>query len=297
LVGLVKPLFEQDELLDPTANERINRIWRPCWIDYPAGRYGIRRLDRLLVQPKNARPPCCLIIGEPNHGKTALARRFQLLRNPRPTNTDEKGCVPVVFVEAPPISNQAALYTNILRAVHAPFSPSAQAFRQLDEVLRFLTKLRTRVLIVDELHNILHSNARDRGIFMNVLKHLSNVLQISLVGIGTKEVLRVVQTDQQLGSRFEKFELPKWETEHGYGRFIFQICLRAGMKREGIEDRVGNAFINRVHALTNGLTGETWTLTCKALEKMDEEGDKQLTVDLLKKIEWIAPEDRRQAVK
>ena len=65
------------------------------------------------------------------------------------------------------------------------------------------------MLIVDELHIMLAGNISDRSVFMNVLKHLSSKLQIPTVGIGTKEVLRTMHTDEQFASRFEPYRIKK----------------------------------------------------------------------------------------
>tara|TARA_R110002072_G_scaffold26335_2_gene87291 strand:+ start:2690 stop:3592 length:903 start_codon:yes stop_codon:yes gene_type:complete len=286
------PRKAQKNLFEPEVRERIERIWKPCWIDYAVAREGLTRLERLLIHPRTHRPPCCIVVGDTNNGKTTLARRFQQLYNPEDSGTDEAKRLPIVYVQAPPMADVAGLYTNILKAVGAPYAPSWTAQRKQHAVLTILTSLCTRILMVDELHNIKEGKVDQRGVFLNVLKHLNNELQIPIVGIGTKEALRIIQTDQQLGNRFEPFHLPRWKPDVGYAQFLGSICKHAGL--EDVSFVRDKGLVRRIHALSEGLTGETWSVMCKAIERMGETGRKALDTKTLEEIDWIPPGERRR---
>lgn len=72
-----------------------------------------------------------------------------------------------------------------------------------------LRKIGVRVLVIDELHNILAGNSVDRREFLNLLRFLGNELHIPPVGVGTRDVylasreklvqLRVAVTNQIRG--------------------------------------------------------------------------------------------------
>jgi Bacterial TniB protein len=47
------------------------------------------------------------------------------------------------------------------------------------------------MLMIDEIHNIISGSVSRQRQFLNVLKYLSNDLQIPLVTFGTQDALRV----------------------------------------------------------------------------------------------------------
>lgn len=199
--------------------------------------------------------------------------------------------MPVVYAQAPPDGKVSALYSVILDAINEPYKPTWQPLRKQHLVFLMLTKLKTRMLIIDELHHFLAGNAHDQGIFMNVLKHLSSVLQISIVGVGTKEVLRAMHVDEQFASRFEPYRIQRWEADEEYMRFLIQVCRHAGFK--GTVQLKKKAFVGRIHTLSKGLTGETWKLMCKLIEYAETNGFDHLDIDMLDKIDWTMPGERR----
>lgn len=279
------------DLLPPDIQERRRRIWTDTWIDYPVATEGLTKLSELITHPRTYRPPCCLIWGETNNGKTSLARKFERMCNPTNEGDEEATLMPVVYVQSPPSADVAALYNNILRAIGAPFSPTWQPARKIDQVIRLLTKLQTRVLIVDELQSALSGNVSQRTLFMNVLKNISNDMQISIVGVGTKEALRAIQTDPQLGNRFEPLLLPRWRTNQDYATFIAKVCTKAEVKN--LKPLQSPKFIRRIHEMTEGLTGETWKLMCRLIEQADEAKKAPLSEQALEAVTWTAPKERR----
>ena len=69
------------------------------------------------------------------------------------------------------------------------------------------------MLIIDEIHHILAGNLNRQKGFLNVIKYLGNELEIPVVGVGTRDAYRAIQTDPQLANRFEPAVLPRWELD------------------------------------------------------------------------------------
>lgn len=280
-----------NDLFGPTPRERVQRIWSSCWIDYPVASQALKRLEWLYDHPRVHRPPCCLIVGESNHGKTTIARKFERMHEPTLVDGGTSSKIPVVYAQSPPMADIPGLYSNILRAVGAPTASTASALRKQDQVLNLLTRLGTRVLIIDELHTILDGKKDQKGLFLNVLRHLTNELEISLVGIGTKGVLRVFQTNQEFGNRFTPFTLPRWQVGPEYAKFLANICRHGGL--QDVAFIKNKALVRRIHTLSEGLTGETWEVMCTALERIDETGRTAIDGDTLDEIDWTVPAERR----
>lgn len=277
----------------PSEMDRaVDSIWKPCWIDYPAATAGLEKLRSIYRHPRTSRPPCLLIVGLPNSGKTSLVKEFEREVTPARSDDDELDWAPVMYVQAPPTADASALYLSILRRIEAPEECTGRITKLQDQTLKLLEKLRTRVLIVDELAYMLSGTTPQRNIYSNVIRHLSNELEISIVGVGTKKLLRTFQTDQQSGSRFEPLFLPRWKMGQDYFAFIVQICLRAGLKPDG--EFTDKAFIERIFRMSEGLTGETWKLMCLVIEHAVRSGKETVSPDMLKKVDWVAPSERRK---
>ena len=74
--------------------------------------------------------------------------------------------------------------------------------------LRLLRAAGVRVLVIDELHNVLAGRGDVRREFLNLIRFLGNELRIPLVGVGTREAYLAIRSDDQLENRFEPFTLP-----------------------------------------------------------------------------------------
>ncbi|BCO27332.1 hypothetical protein MIZ03_2220 [Rhodoferax lithotrophicus] len=55
---------------------------------------------------------------------------------------------------------------------------------------------------------------------MNAIKLLCNELAIPIVGVGTREAVRVLHTDPQHASRFEVMNLPLWELNKEFQQLL-----------------------------------------------------------------------------
>lgn len=71
-----------------------------------------------------------------------------------------------------------------------------------------LKTTQTKILIIDELHNILAGNNTRQREFLNIIRFLGNELQISIVGVGIKDAYLAIRSDDQLENHFDPFILP-----------------------------------------------------------------------------------------
>src|SRR6266516_4886321 len=204
------------EVLDLPAAERIDHMRRPRWIGYTRAKQLLDKLDDLLTHPKTHRMPNLLIVGDTNAGKTMLANRFLQLHPADKTLGGEAVIVPVLAIHAPPGPYEGRGYNAIVEALATPYNPRERVAQQQIQVLRMLKRIGIQMLIIDEVHNVLTGSVTKQRQFLNVLKYLGNDLQITLVGLGTKEALRALQADPQLANRFEPAALPPWQLDQEF---------------------------------------------------------------------------------
>jgi hypothetical protein len=80
-------------------------------------------------------------------------------------------------------------------------------------VLRLLRAAGVRLLVIDELHNVLGGRGDTRREFLNLLRFLGNELRIPLVGVGIRDAYLAIRADDQLENRFVPLTLPRWEPD------------------------------------------------------------------------------------
>lgn len=282
-------VFPQEEL-----EGRIRHIRSPRYVDYEAGEAVLGRLAWLYDHPKVPRPPCSLIYSDTNNGKTALAYKFVRDYSPLEDSPDY-GKRPVVYVHAPPYADLSGFYDAILRSLNAPYRSTARPQAKWDQLLQLLTAIGTRVLILDEVNNFLIGKVDQRSMVLNSLKSLSNELRIPVVAMGTQDAVRVFQTDQQLGNRFEPIGIPRWGMTREYAVFVARYVQSLELKQDS--DFRSKELVGRIHAMSEGLTGETCKLLALAAETAIHSGRELIDASTLSQVPWVAPSERRRTAR
>ena len=278
----------------PLPREPVKQVFiRPFWVEYPAATALLAQLQALHdQQPGNDRPSGLLVHGPTNNGKTSTALRFARQVNALAQKTEGPRRIPVIHAQMPPGPDLGALYGNILRAVNAPTLPTWRWERKQEQVLQLAGTLGLRMLIIDEVHNLLQGKIDQRSLVLNGLKFLSNELRIPVVAMGTNEARIAFQTDQQLGNRFEPLEMPRWRPGKDYAWFLKQLC--GGLALDDGQDLLASrAVVERIHHLTDGLTGETFRLIAKLAVFAAQQDEQTLQVEWLGEVGWVHPNDRR----
>lgn len=276
--------------LEPAA--RIERIRSPRWIGYTRAKQLLAKLDGLLTHPKTHRMPNLLVVGDTNAGKTMIANRFVQLHPGDDNPNGNAVIVPVLAIQAPPGLDESRFYNAILEALFAPYNPRELAAKKQIQVLRILKQIGLRLLIIDEVHNVITGPVNKQRQFLNVLKYLGNDLQIPLVGLGTKEALRAIQADAQLANRFEPAALPRWRLDRDF-LMLLASFERALPLRE--PSRLADKHLARkLLALSEGSLGELSALLTAAAVYAVNSGVERIDDAALAAVDWIPPSERRR---
>jgi hypothetical protein len=280
------------EVLDLPAADRIAHMRRPRWIGYTRAKQLLDKLDELLTHPKTHRMPNLLIVGDTNAGKTMLANRFVQLHPADDNPEGDAAIVPVLAIQAPPGPDEGRFYNAILEALFAPYNPRERVAQKQVQVLRILKGVGLRMLIIDEVHNVLTGPVTKQRQFLNVLKYLGNDLQIPLVGLGTKEALRAVQADPQLANRFEPAALPCWQLNQEFQMLLasFEQVLPLRKASRLADEQMARKLL----VLSEGSLGELSLLLTSAAVYAVQSGAERIDEKVLAAIDWIPPSERRR---
>lgn len=190
-----------------TAANKIKRthILEIPFIRHKVAEDMIRRLEEIYEAPLTFRPHCMAIIGETSVGKTSIIREFKA----RVEEADRPSAakVPVVITQAPSPCSAPGIEMNIARSLRLNFG-RALTPRQISVLVsESLRNLKTRMLIIDEAHNLEPLDKPEQKTIFNMLKNMSND-GIHIVLVGTKFLETILnQGEEQIFSRFRPAQL------------------------------------------------------------------------------------------
>ncbi len=271
--------------------ERIRFIQRDRFVKYPRAKRILDRLEDLLKYPDTLRPPSFMIVGDPNNGKTALALYF--LRNNLPYERESGEIVyPVVFVQAPEKPDLSRFYDYVLDALKIPYRRSAPLSHREALIEQAFEEYSVKLIIIDEIHNVLSGSTLKQREFMNGLKNLTNYTKRPLVLVGTKDALIATDTDAQIASRFKPEYLPLWTYDKDYLSFLNAIEKTLPLKKKS-DIALNKQLSGKILELSEGYIGEIVSIVKELAVLAIRSGKEKVDISLLRELGWVAPSGRR----
>lgn len=242
--------------------DRILHIKKQRWITYSKANELLEKLEDLLSHPFQERMPNMLIIGETNNGKTMLVNRFRSKHEPQENIEGDAIILPVLYIQAPPSPDERGIYNAILTRMFEPYARSEATDAKRDRVVSILKRVQLGMIMVDEIHHLLAGTYTKQRNCLNTLKYLGNELCVPIVGIGTAEAIRAVQTDPQLANRFTPELLPKWVKGNDFLRLLMSFEQLIPLNKPS--NLTTPDLAETILRLSNGTIGEVSTLLNQA---------------------------------
>lgn len=149
------------------AAERLGYVRADRWIGHPAATEALQRLETLLAWPANQRMPNLLLVGPTNNGKSMIIEKFR--RTHPVVSHEDREEIPVLVVQMPSEPSIGRSYAAVLAALGAPRRNYRVAEAE-QVVVGLLRSTGVRMLIIDELHNVLGGRGDRRREFLNLLR-------------------------------------------------------------------------------------------------------------------------------
>lgn len=281
-------------LADEDASSRIRRIRTDRWIGYARAEAVLAALEDLLSFPTRTRMPNLLLVGPTNNGKTMIVEKFRRAHPGTAAAESEDGValLPVVKVQMPPGPDEGRFFGAILDALGMPFSPRDRIATKQDTAIRVMRATGARMLVIDELHNVLSGSAMQQRRLLNLLRWLGNELQIPLVGVGTAEALRAIRSDDQLVNRFEPHPLPLWSNDDEYRRLL--STLEAVLPLRKPSHLADSALAGRILSASEGVLGEMIAIIIRAVVRAVDTGTEMISARMIEDTGFIRPSERRR---
>src|SRR5574343_46347 len=143
---------------DLDDSKRIAYIRRDRFVSHKRADEVLTDLEMLYRMEDAVRPQGRLVVGRSLMGKSTIFDEF--LRNHRASDNPEgdAAIVPVLLVQYPEAASEG-IYPEILAKLNARLPANAQPRAQRKAAVELLRSIGLRVLLVDELHNVLEGSA------------------------------------------------------------------------------------------------------------------------------------------
>jgi hypothetical protein len=272
----------QDEyarwIAEAGEGERIFYSRNDRWITYPRAASILKRMEELLAHPRNSRMPSLLIIGNAGMGKTQIDERFCRFHPPCFDRENNRSVNPVVSVQMPAAATDRLFYMTLIRAVGGVFSPRISTAEALAMALQLYQDLGVRLLIFDEVHNLLAGTFRDQRRILTQLRYVSNELRLPLVCLGISAAREAIASDPQLARRFAMVELPAWEVDVDFKGLISTSLKGLPLRRPSTLDATALQTIVRA---TRGNTARIFEMIKDLAVQAIRSGEERITLELI----------------
>lgn len=270
--------------------ERVQRIRGDRWIGYSRAVEALARLEALYQWPTKQRMPNLLLVGPTNNGKSMIIEKFRR-QHPPSSGVDEEQ-IPVLAVQMPSDPSVPRFYAGLLSAVGAPLRPRQRVGELEGLALNLLRRVGVRMLVIDELHNVLAGRDAARREFLNLLRFLGNELRIPLVGVGTREAYLAIRSDDQLENRFEPLTLPLWAEGTQVLSLLASFASSFPLRRPS---PIATADMARyLLARSEGTIGELTRLLTEAAVAAVDSGEEAINQRALALATYTGPSERRR---
>ncbi len=279
------------EIAPLPAGERLQYARADRWIGYTRATEALSQLEALSAWPSRQRMPNLLLTGPTNNGKSMIIEKFR--RSHPPVSHPDREEIPVLVVQMPSDPSVGRFYTALLAATGAPLRAGHPRLADLEQLaLRVLRASGVRVLVIDELHNLLSGRGDRRREFLNLLRFLGNELRIPLVGVGTREAYLAIRSDDQLENRFAPFTLPRWEAGPEACSLLASFAASFPLRRPSpiATPEMAGYLLTR----SEGTIGELARLLTDAAVAAIESGEEAISQRTLLMAGYAGPTERRR---
>ncbi len=271
---------------------RVQRILTDRWVGYTKAEEAVIKLNTLISHPKRQRMPNLLIVGPTNNGKSMIIEKFRRTHLVENNDLYPEKDQPIIVVQMPSDPKIARFYSILLHTLGARLRSRPRVSDLEIMVLNALDNSKVRILIIDEVHNLLAGTTAVQREFLNLIRFLGNQLKIPIVCVGTKEAYFAIRSDDQLENRFEPFTLPLWKDDAEFASLLASLTSTLPLRKPSIltAPDVTRFILDK----SEGTIGEIITMITKAAIIAIESGEEMINKKILVRVDYLSPTERRR---
>ena len=261
--------------------ERANRMLIDRFITHERLQPIMDHIDFLRFSPPKSRASGLVVSGLPGSGKTMIARAIERRYPPIAAEGSKAASLPVLTIEMTGAREARALYDRILTELGVPDPKRYVGSDRERMVLKLCRAANLRLLVVDEIQDILTSTARQQRIALDTIKFLMNQLSMPVLALGTAQAPDAMQVDEHLNARFTYRSLPVWKQDPYLVNFLDALERVLPLKQPS---QLSSLPITTVLLrLSDGVLDPMMRLITYAAAHAVESGTEQITPQLLER--------------
>src|SRR3984957_17051393 len=234
-------------ILDAPNHVRIRAIRTERWIGFGRARRVVEHLSALCEYPPSTRPPALAIYGHSGMGKTMLVEKFRRDHPPAFNSAVGFETSPVLAISLTSRPTERRVYAQLLMALGVSVNERATLLELEIKAIRLLKDSMVRVLVFDEVHNLLAGSPREQRVILQLFRHLSNELKASLVCLGVADARDAIAGDVQLARRLDQLVLPRWKGDEEFQEMVTAVLAsRNPPTAPGMADDQDLAFASSI---------------------------------------------------
>ena len=177
-------------------------------------------VDLMVRRPTRVRADGLIISADPGCGKTMLCEAI-LRRYPAELATVQSPArLPVIVISMSEAREAKQLHIELLKALGYPHPHRHTADRRRDLVRELAQAASLRLLVIDEIQDVLIGTLRQQQLALEAIKALMNRLRVAVIALGTADAVHAMGANVHLRARFEDETLPLWKADTYFAHFL-----------------------------------------------------------------------------
>jgi len=273
--------------LEWSPAKRIRSMFVTRFIHHEVVSDIIAHCKYLMNRPRGVRPTGLVLAGTSGSGKTALADALIRECSCLQATPETPATKPILYFCMSNAREAKEVFSRLLEALGFPHISSLTADDRRKKALDLAVVARLRLLIIDEIQDVLFHTLRQQGLALLAVKDIMNSLKIPVLALGTENARIAFEADQHLKRRFQPRELPTWQCDD-YFRHFLQAYEETLPLRE--RSNLGSLLTMKlIIRETKGQLSEIVERIQRAAALAVENGQERITKDLIVRARFDFP--------
>lgn len=204
------------ELLAAPDHIRVKAIIEDRRVLYPALKQVVNEAEWMIFEPRQTRARGLVVCADRGNGKTSLAH----LIHQRYCDYDRSDTPCVLKISMSGTRDARSVYGRIMEALGSPARISHRLSDRELLVQRLLRDANCKMVILDEVQDILQGSEREQLRALEGIKLLMNELMVNILAFGTDRAAHGFRSDPHLAARFVEFTMPSWKADAVLANFL-----------------------------------------------------------------------------
>jgi hypothetical protein len=276
------------QLLELPVRERVRSVLVDRFVYHEQVTDLIKHCEFMMYRPRGIRPTGILAFGTSNSGKTALAAALDRRCKVRRATPEHPASKPIAYFSMSGAQEAKEIFMRFLNSLDAPPMPSMTGTQRRVTALKLAQEADLRLLIIDEIQDVLSSTPRQQALALVAIKDIMNSLKIPVLALGTDNARNALEADQHLKGRFQFRGLPSWRCDDYLRHFLEAYESTLPLKKRS---KLGALLMMKVIVKeSEGVLGLIVERLQRAAALAIEGGQEQITAELFERARFEVPE-------